>query len=332
MPVTMKNPSDCILFTVGGSGYSLGDLIVAAKLWGDWDDVEKEARQVIACLKWIEEEKGEDVDDAETESAANEFRYARDLITTEETETWLNQWELSVEEWMGYLRRSLLRSKLGSQLDEIEARHPPSQEEVESCVHVEAICSGGLGRFAKKLAARASANQRALEEHWLDKAGVSDPGKSLERLEAAYETFCQKLVTHEGIENQVKSHQLDWIRLDCTYVSFPTEDMAREAVLCIREDAMTPEQVARNARTEVHTGRLYLDEIDPELWNPFLAAQTGALVGPIRWDDGFALFLVRDKVSPSADDQEIRQRGEQALLSALLEREMIKRVTWHKRL
>lgn len=327
----MKAPSDCTLFSVGERSYSLSDLVFAAKLWGDWDDLEKEVRQGLACLKWMEEED-EDIDDAEVESAANEFRYERDLLTSEETEAWLQQWELSIEEWMECMQRSALRGKLAAQLDEIEARHAAGKAEVERCAHAEAICSGHARRLARKLAARASAYQRAVEERWRETAEESDAVNMPEALEAAYEEFCRKMVTHEGIRNQVQSHHLDWIRLDCSYLLFAAEDMAREAVLCIRDDGMPLDEVAENAKTSVQTGRLYLDQIDPELWSPFLAAQKGELVGPIRWDDEFALFLIRDKILPSVDDPQVRERGEQALLNVILEQEMAKRVTWHKRL
>jgi hypothetical protein len=57
----MKIPSNCILFSAGGRDYSLDDLVAAAKLWGDWDDFEKEVRLGIACLKWAEEE-GDQID------------------------------------------------------------------------------------------------------------------------------------------------------------------------------------------------------------------------------------------------------------------------------
>jgi hypothetical protein len=327
----MKAPSECTLFSVGETSYSLSDLILAAKLWGDWDDIEKEVRQGLACVKWMEEED-EDIDDAEVESAANEFRYERDLLTTEETEAWLQQWELSIDEWMECMQRSALRGKLAAQLDEIEARHAAGKAEVERCAHAEAICSGHARRLAQKLAARLSAYQRALAEGWLEQAGESGAEKLPEALEAAYEEFCRKTVTKEGIRNQVQSHHLDWIRLDYSYLPFAAENMAREALLCIRDDGMSFNEVAENAKTAVQTGLLYLDEIDPDLWNVFLAAQKGGLVGPLKWHDEFALFLIRDKILPSIDDPQVRERGEQALLSAVLGQEMAKRVTWHKRL
>ena len=82
----MKKLADCVLFSVGERNYSLDDLIIVAKMWGDWDDIVREVRQRIACLKWVEDE-GKDIDYREMEATADEFRYQRDLITSEETET-----------------------------------------------------------------------------------------------------------------------------------------------------------------------------------------------------------------------------------------------------
>ncbi len=326
----MKNPSDTVLFSTGRRNYSLADLIVAAELWGDWNDIEMETRQGIAFLKWAEQE-GEELDDAEMESAANEFRYQRELITSEETEGWLEQWDLSFEEWMDYIRRSLSRRRAPVGVGDIQADHLPSKEEVDSCTYAEVVCSGRLNTLVRRLAGLASAYERALEEQWVKEAFAGGSRKVLDRLQAAYETCCMNLITPEGIGNQVKSHHLDWIRLDCRYLLFPNEGMAREALLCLREDGLSVEQVAQSAASEVHADVLYLDEIDRELWNPFLAAREGDLVGPIRWNDQFALFLIREKILPSIDDLEIRRRSEETLLTAIIDQEIAKRVTWHKR-
>jgi len=327
----MEDLSDCPLFSVGERSYFLSDLIHAAKLWGDWEDLEKETRRGLACAKWTEEE-GEDVDNAEVESAANEFRYERDLLTAEETDAWLRQWGLSVDEWMECMRRAALRTGLALQLDEIEARHPVGKEEIDRWAHAELVCSARARRLAHKLAARASVYQRALAEGWVEAAGESDAERLPEALETAYEKFYRRTITHEGIESQVMSHGLDWIRFDYSCLAFAAEEMAREALLCIRDDGMSLEEVAENAKVSVQGGLFYLDEIDSELWNPFLAAQKGELVGPVEWEDEFALFLIRDKILPSLDDPDVRERGERALVGAVLEQEMAKRVSWHKRL
>lgn len=326
----MKMPSDFTLFSVGERTWSLEDFAVAAKVWGDWERLEKDVRLGIGCLKWAEEE-GDDVRDSEMESAANEFRYERDLITSEETEAWLEQWQLSVEDWAGYIRRSLLRGRLALNMDEIETSCEVQEDELDACAYGEAVFSGCLSRVTRKLAGRVSAWQRAIEEQWITATPAQCAEETLQQIEAAYERYRSKTVTPEGITNQVRLRQLDWTRLDCVYMFLSNYDVAREALFCMREDGMTPDEVAKNAKTEVQTDVFYLDQIDAELWNPLLAAKKGDVVGPLRWKDQWALLLLRDKILPSIDSAQVRQRAEETLLSIFIEREIAKRVTWHKR-
>ena len=92
------------------------------------------------------------------------------------------------------------------------------------------------------------------------------------------------------------------------------------------------EEVAGEAGAEVEGRRFYLEEIDSSLWTPFLASQQGDLVGPVPWNDQFALFAIRNKSLPSVADSELLSHAEAALLRARIEQEVNKRVTWHKRL
>jgi hypothetical protein len=109
------------------------------------------------------EATGEGLTAAEVEAAAREFRYARDLITAQDAEAWLTQWGLTVETWLAYLRRFVLRHKWAEQLADILAQCPVSPAEVEECITAAGICAGHFDRFAQKLAARAAVYERVKE-------------------------------------------------------------------------------------------------------------------------------------------------------------------------
>jgi hypothetical protein len=140
------------------------------------------------------------------------------------------------------------------------------------------------------------------------------------------------VVDSQGLTDQVGWHRLDWIRFDCRYVLFPQEQMAREAALCVRDDGMQLDEVAANAKTGLHSAPIYLEEIDPSLRDRFLSAGKGALVGPLDWDKGFALFVVEDKILPALEDAAIRRRAEESLIQNAIDREIANRVKWHVRL
>ena len=350
-----------VVFTSGDRKYDWVDVVLAARLWGDWASLEEEVRQGIACRKRMEE--AEDFPDSEeVESAAREFRYARDLLTAQETEAWLERWNLTVEGWMDYLQRALLRQKWSDQLTEIVACYPVTEGEIENCLQYESVCSGYLAHWAQKLAARAAADEKLRvtaapetgdEEAEEDPRAVSAtslpdmeerglPGVSLEacqekvialtRLEAVFQHFCQQLRTSQSTEDQISSHQLDWIRLDCCSAIFPEELIAREAVLCVREDGRELSEVAAEAKAVARQVRFYLDELEPAWRAYFLSAQKGELVGPLSMGEEFALFVVLDKIWPSVADPEIRQRAEQRALLNAVEHEVNDRVQWQIRL
>jgi hypothetical protein len=321
-----------VVFSVGSEQYRWDDVILSARLRGEWDDLEKQLRDGLACLKRLDEEE-EEIDPDELQAAANDFRYERDLVSAEEAEAWLDRRHLGVEEWMEYIQRALLRQKWAEQLAEISERFPVTTEEIRSHLRAEAICSGHLARFARALAERASAHARALESGWIEHQGQSaEAVRRIRMLEASYRCFCDHVVDPRGLKNQVDSHRLDWIRFDCRYVVFAQEQMAREAALCARDDGTPLDEIAASGGFALQGAVLYLDDIEPSLRDRFLAAERGALIGPLDWDNAYGIFSIMDKVMPTLDDPEIKRRARAALLEVAINREISNRVTWHARL
>ena len=321
-----------VVFSVGSQQYYWDDVIRCARQSGNWAPLEKQLREGIACLKRLDDTE-EEIDPEELESAANDFRYERDLVTAEEAEAWLNQWDLSADAWTECIQRTLLRRKWADQLAEIVDHYPVTKKEIRDRLHAEAVCSGYLARFARALAARASAYDKAREEGW-----ISDPSKSAEAadrirlLETSYQRFRDQVVDSQGIKNQINSHRLDWIRFDCLYVLFSQEQVAREAALCVRDDGAQLDEVAANANVALQNAAIYLDEIEPTLRDRFLGAEKGALIGPLNWENAFGLFLIEDKIIPALEDPEIKQRAQESLLQSAVNREINNRVKWHARI
>jgi hypothetical protein len=121
------------------------------------------------------------------------------------------------------------------------------------------------------------------------------------------------------------------LRVNCRTLTFDDEDAAREAALCVREDGMALAEVGLRAGVEVGEHRLMLGDTGPTLANALLSARPGEFVGPVASGDGYVLVLVEDKIQPSLDDLEIRQRLEQEAARRAIEREVVNRVRWHER-
>jgi hypothetical protein len=267
------------------------------------------------------------------ESAAQEFRYERDLISGEEMEAWLERWALTLEAWTDFLRRSVLRRTWDAELDDVLARYPADPAEIDGCLRAEAIASGCFEAWARDLAGRAAAWARARDESWLPDGGAAaDWACKLERIDAGYRRFREEVLTPNALQKQIAAHQLDWIQVDYRFAAFSGLQAALEAALCIREDGLALDEVAVRARTTVQEARSYLDDLDPDQRTLVVSAQPGDLVGPVAHRDAFVLMLVRDKALPSLDDAGTRHRAEASLLRTAVEQESRQRVRWRMRI
>ena len=345
-------------FSVGDHPYTWQDVVLAAIVRGDWMAMEQQARLGLALVQWADESDNSPTE-PDVDAAGEEFRYERELVTAEEMEAWLERCGLTIEEWMDYIERAVLRRRFAECPDEVD-EDAVEGDEIRACVLAEAICDGELARFADTLAARAAVAARAAEEsategaplssgdletvveralRTLSDSGLDIPAEDcrermaeLARQEQVFRGASRARLTDDAIRAQVEAHRLDWIRLEVREIAFADEAAAREAALCIREDGATLESVANDAHAPVREGRYYLDETDPETRPMLLSAGPDELVGPLSLSDGFHLLLVREKIMPSDQDADIRRRAEETLVSSLSEREAQSRVRWHERL
>ena len=343
-----------VVFSVGKAEYCWEDVVLAAELWGDWARLREKVREGVACLRRADD-VGMPLPAQEIESAADEFRYARDLVAAEEMEEWLGRWGLTAESWMDSIRSTLLRKKWSDDLADLVSEESPTDEDVDARIQTEAVCSGELERLASELAGRSAIYEREERERSNGPGRAPDvaaifeqfpsdlrerglPGISLDasqakmerlaRLEACYRRFCERAVTPEAVAAQIHASQTDWMRLECDSVSFPEEQAAREAALCVREDGEGLDRVAEDANSEVRRVQIYIEATEPDYRHHFLGAQKGELIGPVGRGEEFVLYLVREKVLPSGNDPHIAARAEEAVVQRVVEREVNDRVKW----
>lgn len=143
------------VFNIGPARYDWADVLLAAHLRGDWPALETQIRQGLACQRALDEDDESDgADQQAVDAAAAEFRYARDLISAEETEAWLAARGLTSEAWLDYIERGVLRAERAEEMHDLVERYPVTDDEVAALTWVEGICSGRPADFARDLAAR----------------------------------------------------------------------------------------------------------------------------------------------------------------------------------
>ena len=307
-PEVLERP----VFSAGDQDYRWADVVAAALHWGRWVELEQQTAEGLAALAGLPEKIGR----AELDEAMRAFRYARSLIAAEEMEVWLARWGLGTRDWSGYLRRELARGRASG-----EGGSPPDEKDVWA----EAVCSGALVELARDLAGRVAAAE----------AGGAKPGpveSDLARMDAEHASFVEHALTPETAAKAFELRSSDWVRLSYTALEFPVAAMASEAALLVREDGLSAAEVAGRAGVPIEERELFLEDVEPGLSESLLSAPAGALVGPLRVGDGFALLLVKEKAAPTLADPAIQERLQEEVPRRALEREVRNRVRWHEHL
>src|SRR2546427_306080 len=152
------------------------------------------------------------------------------------------------------------------------------------------------------------------------------------RLEAAWRRFSDRVAPPQALRGVIAARRLDWVRVGVRAVVAPDNELAREIVLCVREDHRSIEEVAAEAGLSAETAEWWLEDVEPVVRDALLGVLPGDVVGPVSAKQGHLVLRVADKRLPSDDDEAVRARAEQALLARTVEHEMANRVIWHQTL
>ena len=340
--------TDALVFTVEGEPYRWRDVILSAVRWGAWHALETQVVEAAACVKHAEA-TGQPLPDGVLDAEGREFRYALDLVSAKSMEDWLSRWGLSVNDWMGYLRRKQMRARWPELRRTLAEHHPLRDEDALRLTLVDAICSGELDKWARTLARRAAIHANGSDP---TSGAVTEPGSldswpfastlfgadtttlhaaesRLRRMDDAFRQFRAAHVTARAVEAYVGLRHIDWVRVDCRVMAFPDEGMAAEAALLLRDDGEGFTGVYSAAHTLPRADCFFLDQIDAGLRGAFLGARTGDLIGPMRVDGEYVLYLIEEKTLPTPLDPAVMRRAEEGVLEQALERQTTGRVRWH---
>lgn len=311
------------LFTIGPREFGWNEVISAAQLWGEWDRFVENVRESLACFRAAAATNTLPSSEQVRELATS-FRYAHNLISGEETLTWLEHWDMNVDAWMNCLRAQFLRQMWASRLTEITRANPVSDQEISAGIKNHAVCAGKVEKWSKRLAGYAAvvADCRKLTTQ------NQSPRELIELIEIEFIQARSRTMTRKLMQTKIADYQLDWIRYDCRYLWFDDERVGREAAWCVSEDGLTLDEVAVNARNEVKEWSFYADEIDAGVRPAFLAAKQGDLLGPLRIRTGYPLFSLLRKTMPEVDDPRILSRVEKVITTNLTDQAINERVKW----
>jgi len=326
-----------IVCTCDGKEYNVRDAIDASIFRNELMSVWKE---FLCKIKAEENAQESDLepDDSTVDEMADQFRYEHDLITAEETEHWLEQRGLTLEDFSDYIGRKCLSTKLGdtqaAQIDLVSAG-----DDLRDLFSIDLIFSGEVDRLAKqlmwRLAARAGGEkieqqaiaaekekffervriQPAEAGDWLEKVGRDEEWLAeMCELQAAYSAACEKLLTPQTRQKQLALLRMPLTHFSVEAIQVESLNAAKEALLCMRQDEIPMKEVASEARYPYRRITFRHEDVPPDLQQKFWSVGPGDLLEPIPHADGFEIFRILSKTEPVLSEPAVQERIDQRLL------------------
>jgi hypothetical protein len=332
------SPHDIIVCACGTQEYTARDAIDAAIFRGEFEDKWQNFLRHIAAEKRADELELE-LDESAISAAAEEFRYRYDLITAEETEAWLANRGLTLDDFSDYFARRYCMGAVDEGVSPEQIEYTAADPDLRELFVVELILSGALGdmttKFMRRLAARCAGKEPIPEAiaaekrkfldrisikpaqlaHWLEELG-RDPQWLNEMLaiEAAYGAHCETLLVPEARQRELMALRLHLTRFEIEVIELESHDAAKEALFRVREDGMSMEEVATEERYPYRRADLLLEDLPVDAQQKYLSASPGDLLEPMPHGDGFELCRIIKKVEPQLGDPTVQSRVDQRLL------------------
>ena len=274
-----------------------------------------------------------DLVDRLLEEAGVEFRYARGLEDAGETVRWLEANDLTLDSWTDAIRRSVLERLPPLVVVEMDDReHGIGDADVWlPDLAVTDLMESAVDSLARRVAVALevpaasgeSAPRVALANvvPWAA-LGVGDLALAacdarLDALEPAWTSWLATAVTEAAMLAAADHHRLEWLVYRLTLSWWPTEDAAREASWCVRDDDDPLPDVARAAGAPALETELRLESAPAAIQDLLVAAANGDLVGPVADGPAWLLAAIVEKRPPALGEPLVRQAAAAHVMRAL---------------
>lgn len=349
----MAPGSDCEAFSFKGSAVSVGEVLRAAHFQGVLAPFAARSGWATACE---DEAAASDLeaDEAAIDSMIEAFRYDRDLESVDETEAWLEARGLSADDLQAYFTRLYWWNTLKEKVEPVPLGAGSVDSDMLEVLASELLFSGGFAALAVALSRRLIAGDGAAprsdpgliereRERFLERSGIGPEDlpswlRAMDRsqewlegmldMEVKYRLRCDAALSPEQLAHALSEARLPLTRLNIERVEFDTMDAAREALLCVRDDGLALEEVAREARFPFERLDLFAEDLPDDQRQRFLCAAVGELHGPVPAGGEFHLSRLLEKREPSLADPRVRGRIEPRILDAHFSRSGSELVRW----
>ena len=323
-----------------GREYKARDAIDAALFRGELESIWKE----FLCNMRAEQRAKElqlELDYDAVEEKAELFRYEHDLITAEETERWLEDRGLTLEDFSDYFARRHWRTALEENISPENVDFVSASPELRQLFTTELIFDGELNVLSKqlmwRLAARAAngedsvdpkeivtERQQFLDQNKIKAAKLSAWLARIDRdedwlqetaaMEAVFRRIRERVLNSQARKKQLAMLRMQLTRFEAEVIEVESLDAAREALFCIREDGISMAEVAAEARYPHRHISFRHEDVPPQLQQKFWSVGPGDLLEPLARGDGFELYQITQKSEPDLGDTIVQERIDERLL------------------
>lgn len=343
-----------VFFSCGNGSYSFNDVIDAAFFRGELDPSWVEMLRSVAAEKQAAELELE-IDEAAIDLASENFRYQFDLITAEETEQWLEARGLTLDEFSDFFARHYWDSMLKGKVAGEEIDYLTAPADLRELFIAELILSGGLDEMAMRLGWRVAARSEAdggnvepalilsEQQRFFTRVGIEATQladllhrlgrdnrwfEEMLQMEALFRSTCGLLVTPEAREREFRPLRLPLTRFAVEILELESQEAAREALLCVRNDGLSMAEVAKEGRYPWRCADVLLEDLPEDSRQKFISVPPGSVLDPIPRGDGFQLWRVLAKKDPNPEDPDVRERIDQRIIDRHFSELCAKHIRW----
>jgi hypothetical protein len=344
---------ECAAFSFRGIPVSVDEVVRAAHFRNELGPPGSQVAWKSACAE-LAARLGLEPDEGSVEAKIDRFRYEKDLISAEETEAWLELRGLTAEDFETYFVRGhwweILHERAAAGPVDFAEQLQEQAGLLEPELHFSGAFGALAGGLARRLLARASApagasveeieaeRRRFIERSGLEPDQVGAWLESVERgpewlegmleLEAHFRRRCAAVLSADQLSRTLALSRLALTRLELERVEFDALDVAREAHLCVREDGLTLEEVARESRYPFQRVEVMAGELPEDQRQKLLCARLGEIQEPVLVGGVYQLARLLRKVEPTLDDPAVRRGVEQRVLDTHFAEAGAKDVRW----
>ncbi len=311
--------------------FTRDEVLAAAEIRGELQPVRERIREGLLAEARADSD-GVTFDDLQVE--LNEYRHEHKLITADDTDRFLEAYELTLDDLCAYLTRTHWRE----QLEDVTTSTTIEHEAVETRLWAEVVFDGTFDRATRALAERVSIRLRCGDLATVEDDERQDLLKSLGAtreelvkrlaplgcadrwldevidLEVVQGRELESLLTDRKRESILVARRLDLMRVEVDIGYLDSLDAAREAYMCVAHDGDDLAEVLEIACAEGETVVAFIDDLPPPLSQPLLSAKEGETLQPVEWEGAYVLCRLHEKVAPDLELPEVREKVDEILL------------------